>query len=724
MPTRTYDQLDETGRVDFIKQWMTRIDDAMEREKKFRQKAQKVVEIYEGDKSDETPFAIIYSNTETLQPALYNARPIPIVTRRFEDADPVGKAASEVGTRTLKFLVDTDSKDYDNYDELIQAANLDALLTNRGVTRFKYAAHSSAAYPECVYGEAVRWDKFFHGYARTWKKVPWIGFEWDMTADEIKKNFPGVAPLNFQAYSPADESHTGNRDEYQGVTLYKVYEIWDKVTAKVYFLSAVSEKNALRVVDDPLGLSGFFPVARPLNFMKKTSTLIPTPLYEQYRRQAQELNELTLRLKDIIKCIKWRGLYNGAVEDLDKALKSDDNEFIPVQNLQSMPEGTRSIDDLIWTLPIDELVQTAQSLSQQRESCKQVIYEITGISDILRGASIASETATAQNIKNQWGTLRLRKMQKEVQRYCRETLAIMLEIAANKFEVTTFAQMTGLPYLYQAKKQEYAAMAQQFQQRNAAIQQAGGQPQPPPPIPPQIIAGMQLPSWEQIMQLLHNDVARAYRCDIETNSTIDAEASQDKQDISELLNALGQFFNAVGPLVQEGTMPFEIAKQMLLVITRRYNFGSQLEDMLSQMTPPQQQGQNSGEQAAAAAKAQQTQAEAQLATTKAQNEMQITNAEHQNKMQQMAAEAQLNQAKMGVQQQELKLQAAALSFKLMQQQQQHNNKMQQLGMNIQDGNAKTALTVAQTEKVKLETEALQKTIDSGGPAQTNANVSE
>jgi hypothetical protein len=78
----------------------------------------------------------------------------------------------------------------------MQPAVLDALVTNRGLTRFRYMPQESQL-PECVYGEAVRWDKFFHGYARTWKKVPWIGFEWDMSKEELKKNFPMLTSVTF-----------------------------------------------------------------------------------------------------------------------------------------------------------------------------------------------------------------------------------------------------------------------------------------------------------------------------------------------------------------------------------------------------------------------------------------------------------------------------------------------------------------------------------------------
>lgn len=665
------------------KLWMDRISDALKREKKYREKGNKVVDLYEGKKADDTPFAIVYSNVETLQPALYNSTPIPIVARRFRDADPVGKAASDASTRLLKFLIDANSKDYDGFDENVMSAVLDALLTNRGVTRFKFVARDGDPYPECVYGESVRWDKFFHGYARTWKKVPWIGFEWDMTEDEVRKNFPEVE-LDFKTGSIVaaddDSEKREDRDELEGVNLYKVYEIWDKSTMKVMFFSAVAKKEPLRVVDDPLELPGFFPIPKPLNFMKKSSTLVPTPLYEHYRQQANELNDITNRLRALIKACRFRGMYNAAVEGIDKMLTAEDNEFVPVENVQSMGDNT-GMDKLIWTIPINELVQSVQTLAQQREACKQVIYEITGISDILRGASIAYETATAQNIKNQWGTLRLRKMQKEVQRYVRDCLEIMADIAATKFETDTIVQMTGLQYLTGVQKQQ---LTDTINAANVQAQQVAaqtGQPPQPPQVPPQVQQALSLPTWDDIVGLLKNGISRAYRIDIETNSTIDAEASQDKQDISDLLGALSQFFQGIGPLVESGKMPFGLAKQMLLAITRRYNFGTVLEEYLEDV-PDNPQPPNDPKAAAESAKAQ---AAAQESAAKSQLSAQEHNQKMQLGAQQFAAEqekarmeSEIQQLELQVKRDELELQRQAIELKRIQQQEAHAQKMAQI----------------------------------------------
>ena len=644
--------------------WMGEIEDSLKREKSYRQRAQKCVEMYEAKQPETVPFAILYSNTETLAPAIYNSKPIPMVMRRFKDADPLGKAVSEVSTRTLKYLLDVETADYDPFDELMQPAVLDALITNRGVTRFKFVATEEK---ECVHGEMVRWDKFFHGYARSWKKVPWIGFEWDMSLEEIRANLP-EAQLDISKFSENDAEDTGkSSDETAGVKTYKVYEIWDKRTSLVMFFTACCPKMPAKIVQDPLGLSGFFPTPKPLNFMRKITTLIPTPLYEQYRQQAQELNEITRRLKAIIRAVKYRGAYNSAVEGIDKMLQADDNELVPVENMASMPEGI-GIDKLIWTVPTNELATTAQQLYQQREQVKQVIYEITGISDILRGASTASETATAQNIKNQWGTLRLKKMQKEVQRYCRDSLIIMLEIAGSNFDPQTFKTMTGLPYLMAGEKEQLKSQMAMVQQQS----QATGQEMPPPP--PEVQQLLESPTWEEIIQVLSKDTALHYRVDIETNSTLDAEAAQDKQDISELLNALSQFLNGLAPLVQTGFLPFTIAKDMMLTISRRYNFGSQLEDSLNSMQEPPKQG----EDPAAGAKHQAEMAKAQFDTQKATQDAEISKAEFEQKKQLMILQLQIDQAELGIKREELQLQSQAVTMKLQQQTAQHKMKMEQM----------------------------------------------
>jgi hypothetical protein len=170
------------------------------------------------------------------------------------------------------------------------------------------------------------------------------------------------------------------------------------------------------------------------------------------------------------------------------------------------------------------------------------------------------------------GHAALKRQQKEVQRYARDLLRMMLEIAATKFSEETWAKMTGLPFLTTQQGQQAQAVA-------AAAQQQAMVPGPRTARPASAAAAqeaqqaLQKPKWADVLAILKDDIQRAYRIDIETNSTVEPEAVEDQKNIADVMNALGQFLNSVSPLVAKGVMPFQAAQSMMLAIVRRFRFG-------------------------------------------------------------------------------------------------------------------------------------------------------
>src|SRR6185295_1686636 len=130
----------------------------------------------------------------------------------------------------------------------------------------------------------------------------------------------------------------------------------------------------------------------------------------------------------------------------------DDGELVPLTGVEHLVDGG-GIDKWIAWFPLEPTVGALNQLVQQREMIKQTIYEVTGISDILRGASQASETATAQNIKQQWGSLRIQHKQQEIQRYARDIFRMKAELFASKFEPQTLEMMSGIPLVPQPTDQ-------------------------------------------------------------------------------------------------------------------------------------------------------------------------------------------------------------------------------------------------------------------------------
>ena len=611
--------------------WIAEIQQAEKREKSYRKEAAGLVKLYEGQDTARDQFNILYSNTETLAPALYNSTPRPEVKRRFNDPDPMAKAAGEVLKRALAYSLDDNLREAPTFDSLMESSVLQALVPGRGVIRFDYEADvteaAEGAAPEVrnerLVGSFVPWDRFIHGYGKVWEDVPWVGYQLFLTPEEARRHFPQTAgQLEAKEITSEDSRYASLSDAQKGVKLVEVYQIWDKQTRAVYNVAKTLPEAFLKDPEpDPYGLSGFFNCVRPLQLFATISEVTPIPLYRLYKEQAEELNSVTVRIGRIVRALKVRGFYDSTVGGIEKLFEADDNVLLPMENAAALyGNGAGGLEKALLLIPIEKLVVVLQQLLAHRQQVKQVIYEITGIADIMRGVSQASETLGAQELKNQWGTLRLKRFQRRVALFVRQNLRLMAELLVMRMAPETLAAMTGLEFPTQEQKQQAQVLIQQ-------LQVMGQQPDP---------AAAELlskPSWEELLQLLRNDEQRSFRVDIEANSTLDAEATEDKADVQEVLGAVGQFFAAVGPQVEAGTLPFEVAKGMLLAIVRRYRLGSDIEDELGKMTPPQPKPDPAAELQKLELQARQAEMEHEKAMREA--DLQLKQAEHGFKVREM-----------------------------------------------------------------------------------------
>jgi hypothetical protein len=674
---------DDTGRAQEpsaeVRHWLGEIASAKKREKDYRKDGKEVIDIYSGKQPDKIPFNILFSNVETLLPALFSQTPRPVVQRRFKDEDPLGKAAAMAAQRMLEFLCDTNVEGYETFDQAMRYATLDGLLPGRGITSVKYDTEiidpeEGSENPPVMKWEQVcpdsrGWDKVYFGYAKKWSKVPWLAYEEFLDKDECERLFTKevAAKIVFTKGEDEDEEEkgtgTGGGDDADAQGSRKtalIYQIWDRAGGKrILYISPAYNDGYLKEEDDPLGLTGFFNCPRPLQFIEKSNDLLPVAMYKLYENQAKELNRITTRLGKVVEALKVRGIYDGSLgSQLGALLEGSDNSLIPAETASSLA-SEKGLDNAIWFMPIEKLIVVATNLVAAREQCKRVIYEITGVSDIIRGQSVASETLGAQKIKESWGTMRLKRLQKEVQRYSRDVLRLMLEIAATKFSVETWASATGLPFVTSAQKQQ-AQMIAQMQQQQVMAQQMPGQPPAAPPIDPEIQKALSAPEWEAVLELLKNDMQRSYRIDIETNSTIDVEATEDQKQIGDFMNAMGQLMAGLTPMVEAGGMPFEAAQSLLLAVVRRFRFGTEVEDHFKNMKPPQKANPEADKAKAEMAKAQQEmqvrQAEMQMEQQQFQAEMQMEAQKSQAEMQMAVMQAKM-EAQMTLQLEQAKMQA-------------------------------------------------------------------
>jgi hypothetical protein len=171
-----------------------------------------------------------------------------------------------------------------------------------------------------------------------------------------------------------------------------------------------------------------------------TDTRIPRPFYDLYARLAADLDEVSARISNLTKQVKVRGAYNSASRDIADILTADDQKMIPVEGVDMITGG---LSAHIWMMPVVDFMTALDKLYLAREQTKQAIYEVMGISDIMRGATKASETATAQRIKGSMGASRLEDAKQQAGNFVRDLLRLKAEIISQNFDASTLSAMTG-----------------------------------------------------------------------------------------------------------------------------------------------------------------------------------------------------------------------------------------------------------------------------------------
>ena len=632
------------GAPGVVARWIAELDLSDKVEEKWRERAKDVADRYRDEKSQNNQdyqtanrYNVLYSNVQTICPALYNQSPKPDVRRRYRDADPVGKEISEVLERALSYTMD--DCDFDRY---MRMAIKDQQICGRGVTRVRYdpifgeeSDENGDAYDEKkgedVKFEHVNWADFRHGPGRTWEEVEWIAFRHLMTRDALRDKFGedigNEVTLDYTPIGMEDKDGDIVADTFKRAT---VWEVWCEYQKEVIFISKSLKERPLKTEPDPLQLRGFFPTPRPLYATENTDSLVPVEPFRFYRDQANELDNITRRISGVIAACKVRGIYDSTITEMSNLMDASENLMIPAQDVLPLMQSG-GLDKAVWMWPIEKIAGVLNELYNQREQIKKTIYEITGIADIMRGSTASSETLGAQQLKVQFGTMRLDDMGRDVQRYARDLVRIAAEIISEQFSPDSIAMMTDVKLPSPEQKMQAQQQAQMMVQQQQ-------------PIPPQLREVLDKPTWEECMQVLRDDKQRSYRVDIETDSTISGDQAMDQKSVTELLQGVSAFISNAGPAVEAGYLPLEAAKSMLMSAVRRFRMGREVEDALEMIGEDGSDSPGGDDQQAAAQQAQQQ--EQAAAVQAEQMKLQIEQQNSALKAQEMQQKAQIEQGKM------------------------------------------------------------------------------
>jgi hypothetical protein len=545
--------------------------------KEWEGRADKIVKRYRDESrsrnNPQAKFNILWSNVQTITPAVFARLPRPDVSRRFRDNDPIGRVASTMLERALEYEIEH----YGDYASAMKQAVQDRLLGGRGTAWVRYEPHivgqaggeagdapedgfqvtedtdeaetEGGIYREnqerieyeCAPVDYVYWRDFGLTVARTWEEVTavWrkVYMERPALVERFGEELGGRIPLD----TKPDTSKNFNEKMGEGSREALIYEIWDKTTGQVIWLSK-SMGKILDTRDDPLQLENFWPCPKPMFSTLTTDSLIPVPDFVLYQDQARQLDTLADRIDGFIQALKVRGVYDAAEPSLSRLFtEGENNTLLPVKNYGAFSEkgGMAGAINLVDIAPIAQGLQMAY---QAMEQVKGQIYEIMGIADIQRGQTDPNETLGAQIIKSNNASGRLKTMQHEVVNFATALLQIKAQIICQHFTEDTIVKISG---------------AMQLSPQDQAL------------IP-------------QALQLLKDEPAKNFRIEVTSDSMIYQDEQQEKQDRVEFLTAVSSFMQTALPVAQTSPELTPLLMEMLKFGVTAFKAGKGMEGLIDE----------------------------------------------------------------------------------------------------------------------------------------------
>ena len=594
-----------------IKLWLEEIKQAKKDNEAYWKKCDSIAAKYKGEESGQVAnlpsaprkYNVLWSVIQTMQPLVYSKPPRPYVARRFSDADPAARDASQILQRGLQFGLEGNEL----HDALLDARD-DYLLASRGVIWPKYSPYmqlrlsiekvevddpssvppeyeavqaedgswyyeakyeeEEKIYEECDW-EHVHYKDFLHGASAKWKHVPWIARRVPMTRKMLNKRFGKEVgkrvPLTINGKNKRGmSSDAETSDEGKGLfAKAEVWEIWDKSELKIYWLCPDFTEGFLDEQDDFLELDGFFPCPRPAYGTKTNDSLMPTPDYCMWQDIAIELDEVTHRIKLLTEAMRVVGVYDQSLGDKIKRITTQtaDNDLIGIDNWMQFAEKG-GLAAAIEFLPIENVAAVLERLHQARQRLTQELYEITGISDIIRGASDPRETASAQKVKGQYANKRLNTREGEIIRMVDEALEIQSQIMSKHYSDSTLRMISS------AEQVLLDPMGQQFDQNR----------------------------FSAAVELLRSGL-RQYRIKVDEKSLVEEDNASDQEQRNVIVQTISGLLSSSAQMMEQSPQAAPLLGQLMMFAVRGFPLAqseeSALQDVIDKsvqqaMQPPEE----------------------------------------------------------------------------------------------------------------------------------------
>jgi hypothetical protein len=620
------------------RRWSAELKAAEERIGKWRKKGKRIHARYQDARAsldgDERATAsgyqfrvnLFHSNTKTLMDMVNGNPPKVDVSRRYADPeDDVARVAALIYDRMLNNAILAAGSDLKG---ILGHVLSDRLLPGLGVARVRYEFDSEENLVPAILAEDgeelapevktqkliderapieyVHWDDFLWGFARVWAEVPWIAFRTFPTKDQASKRFgeEKAEKLTYNKKGRDDEDVDDRTPEKTDVwDRAEVWEIWCKDNKSVYWFSS-EPQEILDTKTDPLQLFNFWPIPEPFIANPITDNYLPQPDFLLAQDLYNEIDHLETRISLITSAIKAVGVYDSSTPEIRRIFEEGtDNDLIPVKDWARFTEKA-GMEGVVDWMPIADLAAALGELKEQRADAMSLLYEVTGMSEIMRGANGPDrETAEAASGKRQFASVRVQAISEGLAEFASQLMSIRAEIIARHFNPDTIAKRSNIMMSYDA------------------------------------------PFASQAIELIKTPTDSLWRIKIAPESMAMLDYQRLQRERTEYIGALSQFMTAAMPLAEMD--PNAVAPLLMILKWTMSGFkgSNEIEGVLDQAIDkmvkagPQEKG-PSPEEIKAQAEMQKLQMQMEIEKLKGQNALMQEQAKSQNDLATLRAELQ------------------------------------------------------------------------------------
>jgi hypothetical protein len=560
--------------VGLAQRWGTEISASKQELRNFHNDATRIVHRYldkrEDFGRDQSRVNLYWSTVQVLMSMLYARPPRADVARSWQDSeDDQARVAGTMLQRLLNRSFDDNVSNWDasvrngiedwltvglgqgwmRYEVETESYEIPAVIDPMSGMELEPATEAERIVREDAPCDYVYWGDFFWSPARTWEEVRWVARRVYMTKDQLTERFgPEIAQIVQLARPNRNDGNTQSETpKYDPWNKGEVFEIWCKETRKVYWYAQGAEV-ILDVKDDPLRLDGFFPCPKPLCANVTSSNFMPRGDYIFAQDQFNELDEINTRITWLTRAAKVAGVYDKTAGDSVGRMFSQaaENQLIPVDNWAMFAEAG-GVKGKIDFAPIEQVVNCIERLRQYRQDKVMQIYEVLGISDVMRGSSRASETATAQQIKAQFGSTRVQLKQFYIAEWITNLLRIKAEIICKHFQPETIIQRSNI-------------------ERTPDVQYV-----------------------QAAIELLKNEEVAEYRISVEADSMAALDWAAERDAAVQFLQGMGAFVSQVAPMAQQVPAAGPVLMKLLQWGVSKFRVSTEIESVLDQAIAAMQQ---------------------------------------------------------------------------------------------------------------------------------------